>query len=87
MRYLVAYGTYGNGKNETEIVDISDPTKSCVLEADDIANQLGSTGQSYWAGGGTGGLLGTNPVICGGNVLTFVLKMICKRYKSRISMN
>ena len=63
MRYLVAYGGA-----KTEILDISDPTESCILEADDITNQFGSTGQY----GGTGGLLGTTPVICGGNVLTFV---------------
>ena len=39
---------------KTEILDISDPSKSCVLE--DIPNQYASAG----------GLIGTTPVICGG---------------------
>ena len=52
MRYLVAYGIFG--KNKTEIVDISDTTKSCIL--DDIPFRYQSAG----------GLLGTTPVICGG---------------------
>ena len=39
---------------KTEIVDLTDPSKSCVL--DDIPSRDGSTG----------GVLGTIPVICGG---------------------
>ena len=49
MRYLVATGI-----SATEIVDLSDPTMSCLLE--DIPFRYGSAG----------GLLGTTPVICGG---------------------
>ena len=52
MRYLVATGQWHITK--TEIVDLSDPSKSCLLE--DIPHQYTSTG----------GLLGTTPVICGG---------------------
>merc|ERR1712062_676243 len=39
---------------KTEVVDLSDPSKSCLLE--DISFRYYSTG----------GLLGTTPVICGG---------------------
>ena len=41
----------------TEIIDVSNPTKSCVLD-DKIIDQY-----QY---GSTGGMLGTTPVICGG---------------------
>ena len=53
MKYFVATG----GPHwivETEIVDVSDPARSCSLE--DISHRLGSVG----------GLLETAPVICGG---------------------
>ena len=50
MRYIVA-----TGSTKTEVVDLSDPSKSCILE--DISYRYESTG----------GMLGTIPVICGGN--------------------
>ena len=49
MRYIVA-----TGSTKTEVVDLSDPSKSCLLE--DIPYRFASAG----------GLLGTIPVICGG---------------------
>ena len=52
MRYMVASGV---GGDKTEIVDVSNPLKSCVLD-DEITYRYGSTG----------GILGTTPVICGG---------------------
>jgi len=45
---------FGNGWGITEVVDLSDPSKSCILED----NLYGT-----WS---IGGLLGTTPVICGG---------------------
>ena len=48
-RYLVATGHPWNVK--TEIVDLSDPTKSCILE---------NSPSRYYR---TGGLIGTTPVI------------------------
>ena len=54
MRYLVATGKPSSSGVKTEIVDLSDPTMSCLLE--DIPYRSDSTG----------GLLGTTPVICGG---------------------
>ena len=56
MRYLVATGDPSHHGKKTEIVDILDPTKSCLL--DDTA----------YRGESTGGLLGTTPVICGGRI-------------------
>ena len=54
MRYIVATGwPYGSGA-KTEVVDLSDPSKSCLLE--DIPYRYESSV----------GLLGTTPVICGG---------------------
>ena len=41
----------------TEIIDVLNPTKSCVLE-DKIID--------HYQYGGTGGMFGTTPVICGG---------------------
>ena len=59
---MVATGNKGAALKDktvisTEIIDVSNPTKSCVLD-DKIINQ--------WQYGGTGGMLGTTPVICGG---------------------
>ena len=54
LRYLVATGWPTDNGVKTEILDLSDPTKSCLL--DDISVR----------GASTGGLLGTTPVICGG---------------------
>ena len=54
MRYLVATGSPSSSGVKTEIVDLSNPTMSCLLE--DIPYRAGSAG----------GLLGTTPVICGG---------------------
>ena len=56
MRYIVATGDgdpYYNGV-KTEVVDLYDPSKSCILE--DIPYRRYSAG----------GMLGTTPVICGG---------------------
>ena len=45
----------------TEIIDVSNPKKSCVLNDDNV---LGIGGKPrYYSSGGT---LGTTPVICGG---------------------
>ena len=51
MRYIVATGF---PSTKTEVVDLSDPSKSCLLE--DIPYRYNSEG----------GMLGTTPVICGG---------------------
>ena len=51
---MVATGYPSSNGQKTEIVDLTDPSKSCVL--DDIPSRHGSTG----------GVLGTTPVICGG---------------------
>ena len=59
-RYLVATGCFDDSlcntgnPGKTEIVDIFDPSKSCILE--DIPDRFESIG----------GLLGATPVICGG---------------------
>ena len=55
MKYLLATGHPSGSGVKTEIVDLSDPMKSCILE--DIP----------WRYHSTGGLLGTTPVICGGS--------------------
>ena len=63
MRYMVATGysyttKYPPGRtgiDTVEIVDVSNPTKSCELDDDIIARHSS-----------TGGMLGTTPVICGG---------------------
>ena len=79
----------GYSSYKPEIVDLSDPTKSCLLE--EI--------RPVWAG--TGGLLGTTPVICGGadgdsiasdDCLLYgtsqVIKMTSKRtFHSSIALN
>ena len=54
VKYLVATGYPSSSGVKIEIVDLSDPTKSCILE--DIS----------WRYHSAGGLLGTTPVICGG---------------------
>ena len=54
MRYIVATGEPSDSGVKTEVVDLSDPSKSCLLE--DIPNLFSSAG----------GILGTIPVICGG---------------------
>ena len=54
LRYMVATGSPSSSRQKTEIVDLTDPSKSCVL--DDIPSRHASTG----------GVLGTIPVICGG---------------------
>ena len=54
MRYIVATGYPSDSGVKTEVVDLSDPSKSCLLE--DVSYRYYSTG----------GLLGTTPVICGG---------------------
>ena len=54
MRYIVATGEPSDSGVKTEVVDLSDPSKSCLLE--DIPYRQESAG----------GLLGTTPVICGG---------------------
>ena len=54
MRYIVATGAPSGSGVKTEVVDLSDPSKSCILE--DIPYRYYSAG----------GLLGTTPVICGG---------------------
>ena len=60
LRYLITTGWSSSSSLKTEIIDLSDPTKSCLIE-DDI-----STITSYSLLRSTGGLLGTTPVICGG---------------------
>ena len=55
LRYLVATGDPSDNAVKTEIVDLSDPSKSCLL--DDIPYRIIDS---------VGGLLGTTPVICGG---------------------
>ena len=57
MRYIVATGIPSESGVKTEVVDLSDPSKSCVLE--DIP----------WRQLSAGGMLGTTPVICGGLAL------------------
>ena len=59
MKYMVATGQTTTKRTviSTEIIDVSNPTKSCVLD-DKIIDQY-----QY---GSTGGMLGTTPVICGG---------------------
>ena len=54
MRYIVATGEPSGSGVKTEVVDLSDPSKSCLLE--DIPYRSDSAG----------GMLGTTPVICGG---------------------
>ena len=54
MRYIVATGFPSDKGVNTEVVDLSDPSKSCLLE--DIPYRHSSAG----------GMLGTTPVICGG---------------------
>ena len=54
MRYIVATGVPSESGVKTEVVDITDPSKSCLLE--DIS----------YRGWSAGGMLGTIPVICGG---------------------
>lgn len=54
MRYIVATGYPPGSGLKTEVVDLSDLSKSCLLE--DIPQRWSSAG----------GLLGTTPVICGG---------------------
>ena len=58
VRYLVATGKptppYSDNGVKTEVVDLSDPSQSCLLDA--IAGQHSSAG----------GLIGTTPVLCGG---------------------
>jgi len=55
MRYIVATGNPSEIGVKTEVVDLSDPSKSCLLE--DISYRMWSAG----------GMLGTIPVICGGD--------------------
>ena len=54
MRYIVATGELSSSGVKTEVVDLSDPSKSCLL--DDIPYRFYSAE----------GMLGTTPVICGG---------------------
>lgn len=89
LRYLVGTGLPSFSGVKTEIVDLSDPTKSCLLE--DISYRYASAG----------GLLGTTPVICGGwdgnayeylNCLLYgtsqMITMISKRdYHSSVALN
>ena len=49
------------GPKTTEIVDVSNPMKSCVLN-----DTLSLKPYRHFS---TGGMLGTTPVICGGKVL------------------
>ena len=55
MRYMLATGQPSGSGVRTEIVDLSDPSKSCLLE--DISYRFYSAG----------GLLESNPIICGGH--------------------
>ena len=57
-KYMV---TTGIGGEKTEIIDVSNPMKSCVLNDDNILSIGGKP--RYYSSGGT---LGTTPVICGG---------------------
>ena len=61
MRYMLATGYFPVNQSliypKTQIVDVSNPTKSCELN-DDITDRSSSTG----------GMLGTTPIICGGNI-------------------
>ena len=52
---MVATGQLSSNGQKTEIVDLTDPSKSCLLE--DTSFRWGSTG----------GLIGTTPIICGGS--------------------
>ena len=56
MKYMVA-----TRERTTEIIDVSNPMKSCVLNDDNILSIGGKP--RYYSSGGT---LGTTPVICGG---------------------
>ena len=60
MRYMLATGYFPVNQSliypKTQIVDVSNPTKSCELN-DGLAYESQSTG----------GMLGTTPVICGGH--------------------
>ena len=47
-------------RTKIEIIDVSDPTKSCVLDDNMTYPHLNVLD------GSTGGILGTTPVICGG---------------------
>ena len=62
LKYMVATGIC-NTKTEcvTEIIDVSNPMKSCVLNDNNILSKGGKP--RYYSSGGT---LGTTPVICGG---------------------
>ena len=55
----------------TEIIDVSNPTKSCVLD-DKIID--------HYQYGGRGGMFGTTPVICGGTVYRYSSSMDAKCY-------
>ena len=55
LRYLVAAGSPAPYGTKTEIVDLSDPKMSCLL--DDM----------QYRHDGAGGLLGITPIICGGS--------------------
>ena len=59
----------GIGGDRTEIIDVSNPMKSCAL------NDISGSGQPYRYRS-TGGMLGMTPVICGGKVLWFESKYI-----------
>ena len=56
LRYLIATGYNYGSSVKTEILDLLDPSLSCLIEEEDISYRFKSTG----------GLLGTIPVICGG---------------------
>ena len=62
LKYMVATGICNkNTECETEIIDVSNPKKSCVLNDDNVLRIGGKP--RYYSSGGT---LGTTPVICGG---------------------
>ena len=63
MKYMVAAGQ----QNITEIIDVSNPMKSCVLN-DELSSQFSNLLPRYLYYS-TGGMLGTTPVMCGGMTL------------------
>ena len=75
MRYIVATGDPSGSGVKTEVVDLSDPSKSCLLE--DIPYRYASAG----------GMLGTTPVICGGYSSDYLDECLLYGTNNVITMN
>ena len=78
MKYMVARGRQ-SGLVRVEIVDVRNPTKSCVLY-DEIPHKVKSKLSS-------GGLLGTTPVICGGYRSNYLDECLLLGTSQVITMN